>query len=45
MKNPEDEEYESMIEWLGGRFNPEDFNFKDVTFDDPDERLKMAMED
>ena len=45
MNNPEDEEYESMIEWLGGRFDPEDFNFKDVTFDDPDERLKMAMED
>ena len=45
MNEPEDEEYENTVSWLGGRFDPENFDFKDVRFDDPDERFKIAMED
>lgn len=26
LKNPDDEEYEEMTEWLGGRFDPKSFN-------------------
>lgn len=26
LKNPDDEEYEEMIEWLGGRFDPKSFS-------------------
>ena len=30
LKNPDHEEYESFILWLGGKFNPEDFNLNKV---------------
>lgn len=26
ISNPEDEEYESMLEWLGGKYDPEEFD-------------------
>jgi len=34
-----------MIEWLGGEFNPEIFDPKDVSFDDPKERFRQMNED
>lgn len=32
IKNPGHEEYEEMIEWLGGEFDPEHFDINDVSF-------------
>ena len=43
IKNPEHEEYEEMINWLGGEFDPDHFSVKDVSFDDPDKRRKIAF--
>jgi hypothetical protein len=33
--DPDHEEYEQMLEWAGGDFDPEHFNPKEVHFDDP----------
>lgn len=41
--NPNHEEYEEMLEWVGGEFQPEHFDIKEVHFDDPDERWKTAF--
>lgn len=30
IKNPEDEEYEEMMEWLGHEFNPEEFDLEKI---------------
>ena len=30
LANPEDEEYEERLEWVGGRFDPEAFNLKKI---------------
>lgn len=38
--NPKHEEYDSMLEWAGGEFNPEHFDCSEVVFDDPGERLR-----
>ena len=43
IKNPEHTEYEEMMEWLGGNFDPEHFDAKEVIFDDPDKRRKIAF--
>ena len=43
IKNPEHEEHEEMLEWLGGEFDPEHFDREEVRFDDPDKRRKMAF--
>ncbi|MDO9530052.1 MAG: plasmid pRiA4b ORF-3 family protein [Syntrophales bacterium] len=43
IKNPDDEEYEEMLRWVGGEFDPEAFNIEDVHFDDPDKRWKTAF--
>jgi len=32
-----------MQEWLGGEFDPEDFDVGEVSFADPDKRRKMAF--
>ena len=39
IKNPEHEEHETMLEWIGGEFDPEHFDPKEVRFDDPNKRL------
>ncbi|VVB87069.1 Plasmid pRiA4b ORF-3-like protein [uncultured archaeon] len=44
ISDPENEEYEEMMEWVGGKFDPEHFDVKEVSFDDPDKRRKMAFE-
>jgi hypothetical protein len=41
--DPDHEEYEQMLEWEGGAFDPEHFNPKEVRFDDPDERYDYAF--
>ncbi len=43
ISDPENEEYEEMMEWVGGKFDPEHFDVKEVNFDDPDKRRKMAF--
>jgi hypothetical protein len=32
------DDYDRMMEWLGGEFDPERFNSAEVEFDDPKER-------
>ena len=41
--DPDDEQHERMLEWIGGEFNPEHFDPNEVTFDDPAERFKIAF--
>jgi hypothetical protein len=43
LSDPEHEEYEDRIEWLGGSFDPEAFDTADVVFDDPEERFEYAF--
>ena len=45
METPTHEEYESTLQWLGGRFDPEKFDPKPVTFDDPARRYELAFEE
>ena len=45
LSDPKNEEYNEMIEWLGGEFDPEKFDPKDISFDDPKERFKLMNED
>lgn len=45
MRDPDHERYEDMLEWLGGRFDPEVFNPTKVKFDNPDKRWKRAFQD
>ncbi len=41
--DPNQEERETMLEWVGGSFDPEQFDPKQVGFDDPDERWEKAF--
>ncbi len=41
--NPNHKEYEEMLEWLGGDFDPEYFDMKKVRFDDPAKRWQYAF--
>jgi len=43
INDPDNEEYEDMIEWVGGEFDPEHFDVKEVSFDDPDKRRRIAF--
>ncbi|MBI5102633.1 MAG: plasmid pRiA4b ORF-3 family protein [Nitrospirae bacterium] len=38
--DPDHEEHESVLEWVGGEFHPEHFDCTAVIFDDPAERLE-----
>jgi hypothetical protein len=44
IQDPTHEEHESMLQWLGGRFDPDRFDAKRVKFDDPARRFKLAFE-
>ena len=44
IQDPIHDEYESMLEWLGGRFDPDRFDPTRVKFDDPARRYKLAFE-
>ncbi|MBE0478992.1 plasmid pRiA4b ORF-3 family protein [Candidatus Aerophobetes bacterium] len=41
--NPRDEEYEEMMEWVGGEFDPEYFDARGVIFDDPMKRRRGSL--
>ncbi|MDP2156142.1 MAG: plasmid pRiA4b ORF-3 family protein [Nitrospirota bacterium] len=43
--DPDHEEHDSMLEWVGGEFHPEHFACSQVIFDDPAERLKNLDSD
>ena len=43
--NPHHEEHESMLEWVGGDFDPEQFDSSDILFDDPSERWRIAFQE
>ncbi|KAF5436377.1 pRiA4b ORF-3-like protein [Candidatus Methanophagaceae archaeon] len=43
IRNPKHDEYEEMLEWLGGEFDPEYFDVEEVIFYDPDKYLKDAL--
>jgi hypothetical protein len=45
IQDPAHEEYESTVEWLGGRFDPDRFDAKRVKFDDPARRYRLAFEE
>jgi len=44
LENPDDEEYEETIQWLGEDYDPEHFDPDKVQFDSPEERFKEAFE-
>ena len=41
--NPAHEEYEEMMEWLGGGYDPEAFDSVKVEFDNPKKRLRNIL--
>ena len=43
MKDKDDEEYEEMVGWLSGEYDPEHFNIDEIIFDDPAVRFKTAF--
>jgi hypothetical protein len=43
--DPEHEEHQSYLDWVGGRFNPEAFDARKVRFSDSRTRLKEMLED
>ena len=43
LADPKHEEHESMLEWVGGHYDPAAFDPADVTFDDPRERWENAF--
>ena len=40
LSDPMDEDYETMIEWLGEEYHPDFFDLSEVGFDDPKERFQ-----
>ena len=43
IRNPKHKEHKSMLKWIGGNFDPEQFDVNKIHFDNPDKRLKMIM--
>ncbi len=44
IQNPGHEEHETYLAWIGGEFDPEDFDPEQVKFDNPEERWMNAFE-
>jgi hypothetical protein len=45
IKNPKDPEHHSMLEWVGGKFDPKAFDAHKVKFDNPKTRWKKVFEE
>lgn len=45
IRDPEHENHEELLEWVGGEFDPEAFDPKKVYFEDPDERRKYELDE
>lgn len=43
ISDPDHEKYEETMEWVDGAFDPEYFDKDKISFDDHDERLKIAF--
>jgi hypothetical protein len=43
LKNPDHEEYEDWVHWVGGKFDPEFFDATKIRFMDPAKRRKAAF--
>jgi len=44
LSDPKHEEYADRLEWLGGEFDSEEFDPKDIVFEDPKDRYKLFSE-
>ncbi|MCK4393963.1 plasmid pRiA4b ORF-3 family protein [Candidatus Bipolaricaulota bacterium] len=42
--DPTDPEHDSLLEWIGGSFDPEEFDPSKVHFDDPAKRWQIAFQ-
>jgi hypothetical protein len=42
--DPEHDEHETFLEWIGGEFDPDEFDPEQVQFDDPEERWRIAFD-
>jgi len=45
IKDPKNEDYESMLTWVGGYYDPAEFEARKIKFDNPSKRWKYAFED
>ena len=45
INNPTHEDHEEMLEWLGGKFDSEQFDSATVKFDDPKKRWQIAFQE
>lgn len=45
IQNPTHPEYQDMITWVGGQFDPHRFDAQRVQFDSPRKRLLIALSD
>ena len=43
ISDPENDDYDEMMTWLGGKFNPEEFIPEKIKFDNPNIRWKKAF--
>lgn len=43
IKNPKHKEHQALLEWVGGQYDPENFDPKKVKFDNPKVRWKNAF--
>ena len=43
LRDPTHEEHKSMVEWIGGKYDPAAFSPKKVRFDDPKKRWRNAF--
>jgi Plasmid pRiA4b ORF-3-like protein len=43
LRDPAHEEHASIVEWLGGNYEPDAFDAKKVRFDDPRKRWRVAF--
>lgn len=41
--NPKHEDHQDMLDWVGGKFNPEKFDPTKIRFDNPKKRWKYAI--
>jgi hypothetical protein len=43
VRNPSHEEHKSMMEWLGGKYDPKTFDLGIIRFDNPKKRWRIAF--
>jgi hypothetical protein len=45
INDPDHDNHDRMLEWIGGSFDPNYFDLEEVMFDDPKQRLEIAFGD